>query len=256
MTKHFSLSVLAILTSFSVSAATLDVHGEIKVNGKTVIDNKGNLIQDKSDLIDLDDYFDAKPNSIVTLKSISSENSIYNFYYDENGRQSKETQSIDDTITWSMEWKDRKDMSNTVVKYSKWVDPNTPENSHEMTETGKNEFTVSTSYPQTKVGITMARGDIYTYTIVESSEQNAPIGKAQQMNEYQYLTVLEKTSYKSEKTTIEDCIIVLQDASWMLKPQEIIIPGSEYNPSVLIKEPQIRTYCKDYGLVQVGDFKL
>ena len=82
MTKHFSLSVLAILASFSVSAATLDVHGEIKVNGTTVIDAQGNLIQDKSDLIDLIDYFDAKPNSVVKLNKINAKKKQnFSFYF-------------------------------------------------------------------------------------------------------------------------------------------------------------------------------
>ncbi|MCD9509954.1 hypothetical protein [Photobacterium phosphoreum] len=251
MTKHFSLSVLAILASFSVSAATLDVHGEIKVNGTTVIDAQGNLIQDKSDLIDLIDYFDAKPNSVVKLNKINAkknQDSTFTFHYDENGRESKEEEHIDNKLVWSMEWKDRTSMSNTVVKYSNW--------STEYTTSSKNEFTLSTNHPITQIGITTARSDIYTTKLLESSNSNDPIGEIQKMNEYQYLTVLEKTSYKSESTTIEDCIIVLQDASWMLKPQEIMIPGSEHTSSILIKEPQIRTYCKDYGLVQFGDYKL
>ncbi|MCD9519248.1 hypothetical protein [Photobacterium phosphoreum] len=239
MTKHFSLSVLAILASFSVSAATLDVHGEIKVNGKTVIDGKGNLIQNKSDLIDLDDYFNVKPNSIVTLKSISSENTTYNFYYDENGRQSKEDQSIDGTVTWSMEWKDRTEMSNVVENISQWSSEDLDGNiiQHTQKTTHKNEFITSTGHPPVKMGITTARGDIYTQTLLTSTNENDTIGKIQQITESQYLTVLDKTSYKSENINIEDCIIVLQDASWM-------------------EVPQIRTYCKDYGLVQFGDFKL
>lgn len=239
MTKHFSLSVLAILASFSVSAATLDVHGDIKVNGKTVIDDKGNLIQDKSNLIDYLDYFDAKPNSVVTLKSISLENRFSNFYYDENGRQSKENQSTDGTITRSMEWKDRTDMSNIVEIFHQLSSEDLNGNviQHTQKTTHKNEFITSTGHPPVKMGITTARGDIYTQTLLTSTNENDIIGKIQQITEYQYLTVLEKTSYKSENINIEDCIIVLQDASWMDKAQ-------------------IRTYCKDYGLVQFGDFKL
>ncbi|WP_256383901.1 hypothetical protein [Photobacterium toruni] len=242
MTKHFSLSILAILASFSVSAATLDVHGEIKVNGKTVIDDKGNLIQDKSDLIDLDNYFNAKPNSIVTLNKINSaknQDSTFTFHYDDKGRESKEEESKNGTVIWSMEWKDRTDMSNLVDNFSLTVSIDADGNitEHRNKTTKKNEFITSTGHPPVKMGITTARGDIYTQTLLTSTNENDIIGKPQQITESQYLTVLEKTSYKSESTTIEDCIIVLQDASWM-------------------QNAQVRTYCKDYGLVQFGDFKL
>ncbi|MEC6898074.1 hypothetical protein [Photobacterium piscicola] len=240
MTKHFSLSVLAILASFSVSAATLDVHGEIKINGKTIIDDKGNLIQDKSDLIYLDDYFNAKPNRVVTLNNINPNehpDSTFTFRYDDKGREFKEEESRNSTVVWSMEWTDRQPMSNIIISYNKWINPNNPEDQYESTQTNKNEFTTSTRFPEVQIGITAARADIYTRTLLTSTDANDTIGTIEHVSEYQSLTVLEKNSYKSESNTIDDCIIVLQDASWM-------------------QNAQVRTYCKDYGLVQFGDFKL
>jgi hypothetical protein len=242
MTKHFSLSVLAILASFSVSAATLDVHGEIKVNGTTVIDAQGNLIQDKSDLIDLNDYFNAKPDRVVTLKNINPNkypDSTFTFHYDDKGQEYKEEESRNGTVIWSMEWKDRTDMSNIIERINQWSseDPDGNIIQHTQKTTYKNEFTTSTRYPEVQMGITAARGDIYTQELLTSNNTNHTIGAIEHVSEYQSLTVLEKNSYKSESTTIQDCIIVLQDGPWMEKSQ-------------------IRTYCKDYGLVQFGDYKL
>ena len=64
-----------MLSLFSVSsvAASLDVHGEIKINGKTVIDNKGQFVNQSSlGTIDFSDYEIASPNKKITLEAIGS----------------------------------------------------------------------------------------------------------------------------------------------------------------------------------------
>lgn len=235
MTKHFSLSILAILASFSVSAATLDVHGEIKVNGKTVIDDKGNLIQDKSDLINIDDYTNAAPNSIISLIAPANKDGIVSTYkitYDETGRTSQEDEYSDDKLRWSAKWENR-----TVSPLTQQRTIMNGWGNTTITTTYKDEFTTSSSYPLAQIGISMTRSDIYTSTVIASNQPDVIPGSKLQNMDYQTLAVVDKTSYKSESTTIEDCIIVLQDASWM-------------------QNAQVRTYCKDYGLVQFGDFKL
>ncbi|PSV47142.1 hypothetical protein [Photobacterium sp. GB-36] len=241
MTKLFSLSAIALLTGLSTaaSAASLDVHGEIKINGKTVIDDKGNLIQDQSDLINIDDYTNATPNRVVTLVAPNLENGYtrtYKFYYDETGRQSKEELLVNSKIMWLTEWTDR---TTTPLANKKTTISYSYENgtTSEFKVVSKNVFSTSSGYPLAKMGIDMSRADIYTSTILESTDQEA-IGQVTQATEYDTLSVIDKVSVKMENTVIEDCIVVRQGGSWMTQGD------------------QIRTYCKDYGLVQFDDFKV
>lgn len=236
MTKLFSLSAIALLTGLSTaaSAASLDVHGEIKINGKTVIDDKGNLIQDQSDLINIDDYANAAPNRVVTLTAPVGESGIassYKITYDETGREYKEEQFSDSKLVWSIKWEDRTTtpLAHKRTILSDWggEDP--------ITTTYQDEFTTSSAYPLARIGVNMTRADIYTSTVIATNHPDIEINSITNNSDYQKLTVIDKTSFKIGDTTVEDCIIVTMSASWT-------------------QGDQFRTFCKDYGLVQFGDF--
>ncbi|WP_305420087.1 hypothetical protein [Photobacterium leiognathi] len=244
MTKLFSLSVIALLTGLSTvaSAASLDVHGEIKVNGKTVIDDKGNVIQDQNHLINIDDYTNAAPNRVVTLTAPIDENGIskaYKIYYDETGREYKEDDFYNDKLVWSIKWEER---TTTPLAHKRtvtngWGDTTT-------TTSYKDEFTTSSSYPLAQIGVNMTRSDIYTSTVIDSNQSDVVVGSKIHNMDYQTLAVVDKTSFNMGETTIEDCIIVTYGASWMI----------DYETGAK-KPDQIRTFCKGYGLVQFGDYK-
>ncbi|KJG38882.1 hypothetical protein UA32_06350 [Photobacterium angustum] len=236
MTKLFSLSAIALLTGLSTaaSAASLDVHGEIKINGKTVIDDKGNLIQDQSDLINIDDYANATPNRVVTFAAPVNEDgtvSTYKFFYDETGREYKEESFIDDKLVWSIKWEERTTtpLGHKRIVLSDWgyEEP--------IITTYKDEFTTSSAYPLARIGVNMTRADIYKSTVIATNNPDIEINSVTNNLDYQKLTVIDKTSFKMGDTTIEDCIIVTMSASWT-------------------QGDQFRTFCKDYGLVQFGDF--
>ncbi|MCG3864431.1 MULTISPECIES: hypothetical protein [unclassified Photobacterium] len=244
MTKLFPLSVIALLTGLSTaaSAASLDVHGEIKVNGKTVIDAKGNLIQDQSDLINIDDYANAVPNRIVTLAAPVGEDGavkVYKITYDETGRSYKEEDFYNNKLGWSIKWEDRTTTPPTHKRTvtNGWGDTTT-------TTSYKDEFTTSSSYPLAQIGISMARSDIYTSTVIDSNQPDLVVGSKINNMDYQTLTVVDKTPFNMGETIIEDCIIVTYNASWMI----------DYETGAK-KPDQIRTFCKGYGLVQFGDYK-
>ncbi|KJG33162.1 hypothetical protein C0W92_10905 [Photobacterium angustum] len=236
MTKLFPLSAIALLTGLSTaaSAASLDVHGEIKINGKTVIDDKGNLIQDQSDLINIDDYANAAPNRVVTLTAPVGENGIastYKITYDEKGREYKEESFTDNKLVWSIKWEERTTapLAHKRTVLSDWggEDP--------ITTTYQDEFTTSSSYPLAQVGVSVTRADIYTSTVISTNNPDIEINSVTNNLDYQKLTVIDKTSFKMGDTTIDDCIIVTMSASWT-------------------QGDQFRTFCKDYGLVKFGDF--
>ncbi|WP_060988831.1 hypothetical protein [Photobacterium leiognathi] len=237
MTKLFSLSAIALLTSLSTvaTAASLDVHGDIKINGKTVIDAEGNVIQDQSHLINIDDYANATPNRVVMFSAPVNEDGTvptYKFFYDETGREYKEENFIDNKLVWSIKWEERTTtpLAHKRTVLSDWggEDP--------IITTYKDEFTTSSSYPLAQVGINMTRADIYKSTVISTNNPNIEINSVTNNLDYQKLTVVDKTSFKMGDTTLEDCIIVTMSASWS-------------------QEDQFRTFCKDYGLVQFGDYK-
>ena len=60
MNKNFLAILIAAFTASPVIAGSLDVHGDIKVNGKTVIDAQGNYVgslPSQVDYVVLNDYF-------------------------------------------------------------------------------------------------------------------------------------------------------------------------------------------------------
>ncbi|WP_318432749.1 hypothetical protein [Photobacterium leiognathi] len=258
MTKLFSLSVIALLTGLSnvASAASLDVHGEIKVNGKTVIDDKGNVIQDQSHLINIDDYTNAVPNRVVTLvapaedsNSVTPANSdtnrSYKIYYDDAGRSEQEEEFSNEKLVWSAKWEDR---TTTPLAQKRTIFNHWGENP--ITTTYKDKFTTSSSYPLAQIGVSMTRADIYTSTVLATNNPEVEVGKVTNNSDYQKLTVIDKTSFNMGETVIEDCIIVTYNASWL--NHEI----KEYNKiKTLQLTDEFRTFCKDYGLVQFGKFK-
>ncbi|PSV38817.1 hypothetical protein C9J44_03210 [Photobacterium sp. GB-27] len=250
MTKLFPLSAIALLTGLSTaaSAASLDVHGEIKINGKTVIDDKGNLIQDQSDLINIDDYANATPNRVVTLAAPVDENGIastYKISYDETGREYKEEEFSNEKLVWSTTWEDRttSPLAHKRTVLSDWGEA-------PIITTYKNEFTTSSSYPLAQIGVSMSRADIYTSTVLSTNDPKIEVGKITNKSDYQKLTVIDKTSFKMGDTTVEDCIIVTYNASW--RNHAIQLEWGAIKTLQLVDE--FRTFCKGYGLVQFGNF--
>lgn len=74
--KNVSICVLAMLAANCASAGSLDVYGDIKVNGKTVINAKGELAGNAATTINKQDYFNnnglKKTFSVVDKRSDSS----------------------------------------------------------------------------------------------------------------------------------------------------------------------------------------
>ncbi|MCG3886621.1 hypothetical protein I3271_18270 [Photobacterium leiognathi] len=244
MTKLFSLSAIALLTSLSTvaTAASLDVHGDIKINGKTVIDAEGNVIQDQSHLINIDDYANAAANRVVTLVDPNLENgdtSTYKFYYDETGREYKEEISNNNTVIWSMEWKDRTTtpLANTSITIRTAIndDGNGNITTSSTRKVAKNIFSTSTGYPLASIGTQMTRADVFTHEILEHTDQTL-VGKKTEESEYQKIVVLDRVSVKENGIEINDCILVQYESTW--------------------SAPHLRTYCKNYGLVALSKYKL
>ncbi|KJF89583.1 hypothetical protein [Photobacterium leiognathi] len=251
MTKLFSLSAIALLTSLSTAAtaASLDVHGDIKINGKTVIDAKGNVIQDQSHLINIDDYANAAPNRVVTLTAPTDENGIskaYKIYYDETGREYKEDDFYNDKLVWSIKWEER---TTTPLAHKRTVTKGSGDTT--TTTSYKDEFTTSSSYPLAQIGVTMTRADIYTSEVLATDDPESSVGEITNSSDYQKLTIVDETSFKLGDTTIEECIIVTYNASW----RNDTIKLEDGSSKTLLLKNEFRTFCKGYGLVQFGDYK-
>ncbi|PSW45075.1 hypothetical protein [Photobacterium leiognathi] len=251
MTKLFSLSAIALLTSLSTvaTAASLDVHGDIKINGKTVIDAKGNVIQDQSHLINIDDYANAAPNRVVTLAAPVGENGIVSTYkmtYDETGREYKQEEFSDSKLVWSTTWENRTTtpLAQKRTTLSHWGE-------NPIITTYQDEFTTSSSYPLEQIGVTMTRADIYTSEVLATNDPESSVGEITNSSDYQKLTIVNETSFKLGDTTIEECIIVTYNASWRNHTIQL-----EWGPTKTLQQvDEFRTFCKDYGLVQFGDYK-
>ncbi|MBP2698569.1 hypothetical protein [Photobacterium lucens] len=226
-TLTLAISSLITVASFNLSAASLDVHGDIKINGKTVIDNTGKFVTQDDELIDFDAYQPTE-KKVIKLKQQDEENeSIYTFYYDDTGYEYQETHYYDGELMFSLNWEKVSDNSRITKGINNW---STPTN-YTATDTIKHD----TSY-SAKLGDTIANFFVYDRAYTEHSD-STKLNKTDNIQEVVYLTPLVKTTYDFKGETLTDCVIYEFDAPWL-------------------QDSQLRTICKGYGIVQFGDYKL
>ncbi|MDO6496791.1 hypothetical protein [Photobacterium sanguinicancri] len=226
-----SFLALAITTSLSAgaTAASLDVHGDIKVNGKTVIDSKGNLVQPAPAvdplLVDMAEYEPA-PNAKLTYQRTLNgvvETSVISY---EDGREVSTTiTQPSGNVVWGAE---------RVLQANGEVEVTTT--TEVCVKMVRMNIEASSGFNPTTVGSTISRFDKFSSEILNSSCVDDVAGTISHEIELYHLVPLAKYDYQyGEGNTLKDCVFVELDVPWNKDQHEY------------------RTYCKGVGMVEYGD---
>ncbi|MDO6543433.1 hypothetical protein [Photobacterium sanguinicancri] len=221
-----SFLALAITTSLSAgaTAASLDVHGDIKVNGKTVIDSAGNLVQNKTNTINIADY-QPSGDAIINLKlMVDGELQTYKIVY-AAGKQVSEEAATNGAVSWKMTWGDRTESAMTVTTVN-----------GDCIDVVRNEFELSNAYAPVDLGHTTSRIDKFISTFASSTCKPELVDTKEHKTDIYLMTPLVKYDFKyGENKTVKDCILVNYS----------INGGAAY---------KTRTLCKGIGLVEFGSY--
>ncbi|WP_283392817.1 hypothetical protein [Photobacterium phosphoreum] len=231
----FVLSILAFIgsASFNSTAASLDVHGDIKINGKTVINAEGVFVE--SNTVNINDYFPTS-SKVVTLAAIKKyyvdgsmvkDNHISKFHYEENGNIKKEETFINNELAFYTEWMNRTENSVDIVTNNEKVSI---------------KFDKITNYPLVKLGATASRMERYVSTITESVDPE-DIDKEIHFLDILSYTPIEKVNYTyGDGKVLNDCIVTTYE----------YIFNTEYSGSM----KQARVLCKGIGTVSYNGYNL
>ena len=237
--KKIALTIIALSVMSSAQAAVLDVHGEIKINGKTVINDKGVVVS--SDSIDLEKYFSTNANGVAILEGTQTAK-IDNGYpeYEEDaeykevpvkyefttsgGHFVKQVVNTNNVITWQAEWKDFTENSNTSIIYDEWDG---------CTVTSENTFTLAGSAltGTTSIGQTRTQLDLYdsvsTHKCPDSEATTTTTSSNTDFKRYIPLALVE---FKNNDLSYPECLVVFYDA---------------------LDSSSVRTYCAGVGVVEI-----
>lgn len=220
--KKSAICMLAALSVSSAYAGSLDVYGDIKVNGKTVINANGELTGSAANTITQQEYWNSKGLKKTFKMTQRKEN------YSSGGRQTTmvngqqvDDQSTDGIIKYSYTWYDVNGQFE-----SNWVNEEAYETPLKWTSKGylanEDGSATGTWYQsgqttRTWLGAeepkTVALNGVYIkqYQDVVSScggtEQTCAYGEPTTSNVTELVTVLGKMSYKSGDVAYDDCFV-------------------------------------------------
>lgn len=223
-----AISSLITVTSFNLSAASLDVHGDIKINGKTIIDDTGKFVTQDDDLINYKAYQPTEKKLVQLKHKYATDNFIFSFHYDETGREYQEDEYKNGALKFFIKWGETKDNQKTTESENYWGNVPT---SYKATDT----IVLNTSN-SAKIGQVLSDFSVVKRKYTEHSDSNL-INSESDLKTVTYFTLVAKTTYDFKGETLTDCVIYEFDAQWM-------------------DDSQIRTMCKGYGIVQMGDYEL
>lgn len=231
MNNKISLTLITLLVglSTSVSAASLDVHGDIKVNGKVVIDAQGNVINNNNkESIDFSEYYKGK-EGIYKFKNRNNNLSSYEISYDKDGNDYKEIDLVNGVVMFSLERTEYTESSVKVTEYNGW------NQSNPVTTVRKHESIVASSYPKMAFGNLYSKLESYTKIILETTLPTVNQNDITYETDVYQMSPISKTVFQLDSETLTDCLVVTLSSPW---------------------SDQGRTYCKGYGLVQFGSYTL
>jgi hypothetical protein len=222
-------STIAALFSVTANAASLDVHGEIKVNGNVVIDNEGNFVGNGSDVtpppsadsINFSDYF------VSGIKQTFEANSLWGSDW------SKETH----ILTFNNNGQFQLDVLSLAGEYL-WYHKETPTEDGYTSESGPSEDEILgrsivkvdslLELPETAY-INSVYGKIQK---VENYDQQARDGYNHMYTSHASFALLGKLSFDNGYVQSDDCIAITY--------QEEL--------------PEYQVVCKDMGVVEVSRY--
>jgi len=213
--------MLAVFSASSVYAGSLDVHGDIKVNGKTVINANGELTGSAATTITLQDYTNSNGlKKTFKTTSRNSDNTINNglriedhtadginrysdITYDQYGQFSSNW-VIDELHETPLKW--------SYKGYSANEDGSTNGDYYFYQQQERQWLGAAEpkTVPLNSVYISQYQDVISSCT---SSEQTCEYGEPTTRNVTELVTVLGKVSYKSGDHTYSDCFVAQYNKS-------------------------------------------
>ncbi|WP_163133876.1 hypothetical protein [Agarivorans sp. Alg241-V36] len=239
MNKQILCSMLGLLLSTPCYAASLDVHGEIKVNGKTVISDTGAVEIDSlgERAILIEDYLEST-NVELELE--------VSYFYEYNNKQVKgfatETYYANGDYQYSEELEDGSQSLFTETLTSEGYDLETSgvrvwsEEPEHWSCSGSGTLKFEPKLPST-----LLKSSPATETRIVSEVEICSDGTEQQErlnNDHRIFTYLGKTTYSYGELNFEDCILVLRQRNH--RHSQGIRTNNEF-----VK------YCKDVGFVEI-----
>ena len=194
--KKLAVTLTALSVMVSAHAATLDVHGDIKINGTTIITNKGVVVSTGS--INIQKYMKSG-NGVAILEGVEQEAKV-KYEFTANAThfiEDKETK--DDVVEWHGKWSDFTETSNSLTTYHK--DQDGTDCKIIKTQT----FKLSSAIPNASIGQKVSRIDIFDVASSTNTCYSKPVS-------YSSIEVIEMTPYKLIKWTngnesYDDCLV-------------------------------------------------
>lgn len=189
------MTALSVIST--VSAATLDVKGEIKIDGKVVIDQQGHLIT--PDLVDINAYMKSV-SGITTLMATDIAEESHTIVTTSDGLKNRsEFEYRNGELSWAGEWFDG-ELTRTQNPWNTCSPTNTLESLQWI------------PYPLMKVGSTGS--NLSEYNIKSKSTCDDVVDKDKIEREIESMSLLAKTTYQQGGFDFDDCILVEQVRSW------------------------------------------
>lgn len=239
-----SALISATLSSTNAFAASLDVHGEIKVNGNTVINENGQLVAPQAGLPTFSVAEYLGPVNVILYQEITTTN--------EDSENNAYIEQVISTVgadgSYSREWYNDNEL---VWQYQETLTDNGYTYVSGPSDECSGTITVNTTVPLAE---SFQQGLSYAHLTTENTTDSC-YGESNSTDEYRSIyTVIGTTSYQLEASTLEQCILVNNTSytssssrySWSADPNENYISINQ--------STSLLTYCKDVGLVdQVFD---
>jgi len=244
MNKHILATSLLLFPTLCLASsdAILNVEGEIQVNGKTVINSQGKLVNQNldKDFISLSNYF---PNSVkvVTLDNLKNYPDVeeQSFFYDGTGMPNKAVRrfiakfySIEREIVQENDnYKHIREVHNTDAETSS----TTIENFYTLYKPFSDKLYLYTPNYQVEV----------YKEVRQKTETDDLFYKNHLKRKISTMTYLGKTSYtKRDGTSLSDCILISETTS------------KNFNNSFDTDDTYNNILCKNYGYVSYNNFEL
>ncbi|PKF63141.1 hypothetical protein CW745_06910 [Psychromonas sp. psych-6C06] len=195
--KKLILTMTALSVMSVTHAATLDVKGEIKIDGKVVFDQQGKLVS--PNLIDINAYIKS-PKGIAILTATNIEGQEHTIVLTDDGmKNSSEFDYNNGELEWAGEWFDG-ELNRIQNSWDK------------CSPTRTTEALQNIPYPSLKIGNTGSNFAKYKVYAKNSCETDAD--KNETVQDIESISLLAKLNYQQGQFNFDDCILVEQTRSW------------------------------------------
>ncbi|MCE2595772.1 hypothetical protein K6Y31_13250 [Motilimonas cestriensis] len=200
--SKIALAVIALGTFGVAQAATLDVHGDIKINGKTVITETGQIIDNET--VDLSKYLAAANGTSVlegTYKNDTQTSSVKMIITADGKHTLSQTDYTNGEEVWKMVRSDFTENSVTVTTTAS-----------NCSLKFKDTYTLNTKVQSARLGETATAVAHYDTVTDDFCYNHSPI-PPRSLEIIRY-TPLAFTKWSNGDLSYNDCLVYLEEGAW------------------------------------------